>query len=96
MGKMEVLFRNEVTLDDDRMMRLEYKLTENHSIDNEEPYYGIQIVKYLDDNMEMEEISGISYSKDKVKSIIKILFQHIVTPITMVEIIDDLITLEAV
>ncbi|TAH68008.1 MAG: hypothetical protein EWM47_08545 [Anaerolineaceae bacterium] len=95
MRKLELLFQNEVTLEDDRMMRLEYKLTENHSTDNEEPYYGIQIIKYLDDNLEMEEVKGVSYSKDKVKSMAKILFQHVVTPISMVEIIDDLITLES-
>ena len=96
MRKKELLFKNEVTLDDDRMMRLEYNLTENHMEDNDEPYYGIQIIKYFDDNLEMDEVSGISYSKDKVKSVTKILFQHVVTPISMVEIIDDLITLEAV
>lgn len=96
MRKMELLFMNEVSLDDDRMMRLEYNLTEKRSTDNDEPYYGIQIIRYLDDNLDMEEISGISYSKDKVKSITEILFQHVVTPISMVEIIDDLITLERV
>ncbi len=96
MRKKELLFKNEVTLDDDRLMRLEYNLTVNHTDDSNEPYYGIQIIKYLDDNLEMDEVGGISYSKDKVKSITRILFQHVVTPISMVEIIDDIITLEAV
>lgn len=96
MRKKELLFKNEVTLEDNRMMRLEYNLTENQSVDNDEPYYGIQIIKYLDGNLEMEEVRGVSYSKDKVKSITKILFQHVVTPISLVEIIDNLITLEAV
>ena len=86
---------NEVTLEDDRTMRLEYNLTENQSASNDEPYYGIQIVKYLNDDLETEEINGISYSKDKVKSITKILFQNVVTPISTVETVDDLITLEA-
>ena len=92
----ELRFTNEVALEDDRIMRLEYYLTENHSSENDAPYYGIQIIKFIDDNLEMEEINGVAYSKDKVKSIIKTLFQHVVTPISMVEIIDDLITLEAV
>jgi hypothetical protein len=96
MRKKELLFKNEVTLDDDRMMRLEYNLIENRSTNNEEPYYGIQIIKYVDDNLEMDEVSGVSYSMDKVKTITKILFQHVVTPISLVEIIDDLVTLEAV
>lgn len=86
----------EVTLEDDRLMRLEYSLTENKSIDNDEPYYGVEIIRYLDEDLDVDEVSGISYSKDKVKSLIQILFQHVVTPISMVEIIDDLITLEIV
>ena len=94
MRKLELLLKNEVTLEDDRLMRLEYKITENHSTDSEKPYYGIQIIKYVDNEMEMDEAIGISYSKDKVKAITKTLFQHAVTPISMIEIIDDLITLE--
>jgi hypothetical protein len=93
---MKLLFRNEVTLDDDRKMRLEYNLIESRSQDYEEPYYGIQIIRYLGDDLEMEEVKGISNSRDRVESIIKILFQHVVTPISMVEIVDDLITQEAV
>lgn len=96
MEKTKVLFKNEVTLDDDKKIQLEYNLTENRGLDNGEPYYGIQIIKYGDENLEMEEIRGVSYSKDKVKTIIQILFHHVVTPISMVEIVDDLITLEAV
>lgn len=95
MKKKELLFENEVTLEDDRIMRLEYNLTENFNAENGEPYYGIQIIKHTDDNLEIEEVGGLSYSKDKVKSIIKLLFHHVVTPISMVEIIDDIITLEA-
>ena len=96
MGKMQLLFSNEVTLDDNRSMRLEYKITENLKADSGEPYYGIQIAKYLGNNVEIDEIKGISYSKDKVEAIIKILYENVVTPISMVEIMDDLITLEAV
>lgn len=94
MRKLELLFKNEVTLEDDRMMRLEYNLTENYSVDSGEPYYGIQIVKYLGDDLEMDEVKGVSFSEEKVRSFTKILFQHTVTPISMAEIIDDLITLE--
>lgn len=96
MRKYKLLFRNEVTLEDDRKMRLEYGLVENRSSSDGEPYYGIQIIKYLDDNLEMEEVKGVSNSKGLVESITEILYRHVVTPISMVEIIDDLITLEAV
>ena len=93
MGKMKMLFSNEVTLEDNRKMRLEYNLTENRNFNTEEPYYGIKIIKYLDDNQEIEEVEGISYSKDKTETIAKVLFQQVVTPISMVEIVDQLITL---
>lgn len=96
MKKKDLLFSNEVTLEDDRKMRLEYNITENRTSESNEPYYGIQIVKYLDGKSEMEEIEGISYSRDKVEAITKILFQNVVTPISMIEIVDDLITLETV
>ena len=96
MKKMSMLFSNEVTLEDNRIMRLEYNITENRNSDTDEPYYGIQIAKYLDGKKEIEEIEGISYSKDKVEAIAKILYRNTVTPISMVEIVDDLITLEAV
>lgn len=94
MRRLELLFKNEVTLEDDRKMRLEYSLMESYSEDNKIPYYGIQITKYLEDDYEMDEVKGVSHSKDKVKDFIRILFQHIVTPISMVEVIDDLLTLE--
>lgn len=96
MRKMKVLFSNEVTLDDNRRMRLEYTITENHKSNSGMPYFGIQIIKYIDDDLEIEEIKGVSFSKEKVEKIAQILFQHIVTPISMVEIVDNLITLEAV
>lgn len=91
---MKMLFSNEVTLDDNRRMRLEYNLTENRESDNTEPYFGIQIIKIVDDELEKEEIRGISYSKDKVELMTRILYQNVVTPISMIEIVDDLITLE--
>lgn len=96
MKNKNLLFSNEVTLDDNRMMRLEYNLTENKSADTEGFYYGIQIVRYLDGNTEVGEIRGISYARDKVEEIARILFKHTVTPISMAEIVDDLITLEVV
>jgi hypothetical protein len=88
-----LLFSNEVMLEDERMMKLDYSLTEKYTQENQiTPYYGIQIAKYLGDSVETEEITGISYSKDTVVSIIKKLLRYEVTPISMVEIVDDLIT----
>ncbi len=94
MKKMELLFSNEVILEDMRKMKLDYSLMENYpEEESTEPYYGIKITKYLGNTEESDEVSGISNSRDSVVSMIKKLFQFEVTPISMVEIIDDLVTI---
>lgn len=94
MKKMELLFSNEVILEDSRKMKLDYSLTENcQEEEDSEPYYGIRITKYLGESVEADEVRGISYSKDTVISMIRKLFQFEVTPVSMVEIIDDLVTI---
>ncbi len=94
MKKRELLYSNEVVLEDFRKMKLDYSLTENYSEEERtEPYYGIHIAKYLGDAVEADEVCGISYSKDKVISMIQKLFQFEVTPVSMVEIIDDLVSI---
>lgn len=94
MKKLQVLFSNEVALEDDRKMRLDYFLTENYmQSEVEEPYYGIRITKYLDDLEESEEVSGISCSKETVLSMIKKFSVNVVTPIHLIDIVDDLVTL---
>lgn len=92
MRKLELLFSNEVTLEDQRKMKLDYSLTESCAGESAESYYGIQIRKYLDDVTESDEVNGISYSRDTVISMIRKLFQYEVTPISMAEIIDELVT----
>ncbi len=93
MKQLQVLFSNEVMLEDERRMILDYSLTEKSSdSDQKLSCYGIQITKHLDNLIESEEIGGISYSKDTAVSILKKLCMHKVTPISMVEIVDDLVT----
>lgn len=90
----ELLFSNEVQLEDLRMMRLEYCLTESHSEeDASKPYYGIHIVKYLEGITEADEVRGVSNCKETVINMVRKLFQYEVTPISMIEIIDELVTL---
>jgi hypothetical protein len=94
MKEVQVLFSNEVRLDDARVMKLDYSLTEKLSeMDLKVPYYGVKITKHLDDLTESDEVSGISTSKDAVVSIIKRLCHFEVTPISMAEILDDMVTL---
>jgi hypothetical protein len=91
----EVLFTNEVELEDERVMKLDYCLTERISKSDQAPYYGVSITKVLDNLTESDEISGISTSKECVISIIKKLCQFEVTPVSMVEVVDELVTLGA-
>lgn len=94
MNKLQLLFSNEVKLEDERVMKLDYSLTENISeMEEKVPYYGIRVTKFLDNMIESEEICGISSSKDTVVSILKKLCHYEVTPISMIEIVDDLVTL---
>jgi hypothetical protein len=94
MKQLQLLYSGEVKLEDDRRMKLDYCLTKELAQTGQaEPYYGIRITKLLDNQVETEEVCGISYSKDTVVSIIKKLFQYEVTPIHLVEIVDDMITI---
>ena len=93
MKQVQLLFSNNVLLEDARSMKLDYCLTEKTSeSDHLTPYYGAKITKYLEGNVETEEICGISASKETVISMIKKLYLHEVTPISMVEIVDELVT----
>lgn len=84
-----------VKLDDERFMELQYFLLEKNSVEEEEKMlYGIKIVKRIDTCIESEEVQAISYSKNFVKQLIKKLVDNEVTPISMIEILDDLQTIE--
>ena len=90
----ELLFSNEVTLEDDRIMKLDYSLTHHASKENPaQLYYGVHITKVLSGVTETDEIMGISSSKEVTASILEKLCQFAVTPITMAEIVDELVTL---
>lgn len=94
MKELKLLCSNDVILEDERIMKLDYCLTEQVTEEQGVPYYGIRIVKHLDDLVESEEELGVSTSKETVVSIIKKLCEFEVTPISMIEIVDDLITQE--
>ena len=95
MKQVQLLYSNNVLLEDSRNMRLDYSLTEMVSdADQMTPFYGVQVTKYLGDLTETDVAWGVSDSKDTVVSILKKLHHFQVTPITMVEILDDLITLK--
>lgn len=89
----ELLFSNEVVLEDERVMKLDYSLTEKlPDSDQMAPYYGVEVTKKLDNVIETDEVTGLSNSRDAVVGMIKKLFQFEVTPISMIEILDELVT----
>jgi len=93
MKQSELLFRNEVCLEDQRKMKLAYCLISECLQEGQtEPYYGIRITKHLGNSEETEEVNGVSYCKETVISMIKKLFQYEVTPVHLVEIVDGFIT----
>lgn len=86
--------KKSVELEDKSVMELEYYLIENQK--NEEldkALYGVKIAKRIGDYTESEEVDAISYSKEFVKQILDKLMENEVTPISMIEIIDDLVTI---
>lgn len=82
-----------VQLEDNRVMDLAYYLLENPREDNT-VLYGIKITKTIDEYTESEEVDAISYSKEFVQQIIQTLMKNEVTPISMIEIIDEIITMK--
>jgi hypothetical protein len=93
MQQLQLLFSNEVLLEDARVMKLDYSLTERMSEDDHKTtYYGVRITKYLGDIIESDEVAGLSESKDSVLTVIKKLCQFQVTPISMVDVLDDLVS----
>jgi hypothetical protein len=95
MKQMQLIFSNNVILEDTRSMKLDYSLTEKVlEADDKIPYYGVKITRHLDNTIESDEVTGISTSRETAMSIIKKLYQFEVTPISMVEIVDELITQE--
>lgn len=92
MESLDLLFSKQICLEESRSMILKYFLMEKIKESNLLPLYGIQISKYDGDMMETDNVSGISHSKERVVSMIRKLFQYDVTPISMVEIIDDIVT----
>jgi hypothetical protein len=83
-------------LEDERVMKLNYSLTEKVSEMDKTPFYGVKITKFLGDLVESDEISGVTASREDALSIIRKLCQFQVTPVSMVEIVDELVTQEVV
>lgn len=95
MKRIDLIGERNVELEDQREMVLNYYLIEKPSKANGDMnyLYGIKIEKQFGGIVESEEVEAISYSKEVVLQLINTLMECTVTPMTLVEVVDDLITL---
>lgn len=94
MKEAKVLFSNDVLLDNSSVMKLDYSLIENVSEIDQSPYFGVRVTKYLDGQIETDEVCGLSSSREKVVKILEKLCKYEVTPISLVEVLDYLQSVE--
>lgn len=94
MKKLHLVGTQVLELESNKTMNLRYYLTECHKADNSAvQYYGVQIEKKEEaDSPEVEWVDYISSSKDIVLNMVEKLAKHTVTPISMVTIVDDIVT----
>jgi hypothetical protein len=75
---------------DDLHMQLEYSIMETE-IDNKK-IYGIEVIKKCGEFIESELIKGLSESKEFATNVIKLLSENEVTPIAVINVLDNLYT----
>ncbi len=94
MKQVKLLFSSKVKLEDEREMALDYFLTEMISeADRVTPYFGVGIIKQSGAITETEEICGVSASKETAIGILEKLYRYQVTPMSLAEAVDELVTL---
>ncbi|TCT14306.1 hypothetical protein EDC18_106104 [Natranaerovirga pectinivora] len=87
-----------IALEKDKKLEIEYYITENNQYIAEQliNVYGIKIINKIYDKgniyYEVESVKKISYSKDLIQRLLSKLINHLVTPVCMIEIIDELIS----
>jgi uncharacterized protein (DUF2267 family) len=98
MKRFSLIGERNVKLENQMEMVLKYYLVEGPSkeqgdMDRSIFLYGIKIEKQFGRIVESEEVEALSYSKEVVLQLIQKLIECTVTPITLVEVVDELITL---
>ena len=88
---MYLVANEDVTLENGTNMELNYFLTEEDGEESQAPLYGICINKCVKRQMESEQTGALSMSKDFVLNLCKKLARNTITPMVMLEVIDDLI-----
>lgn len=95
MKRIDLIGERNVELEDQREMVLNYYSIEETSKANGDMnyLYGIKIEKQFGGIVESDEVEALSYSKEIVLELINTLMECTVTPMTLVEVVDELITL---
>lgn len=93
---MEKLFlegTKKILLEDNKELIFDYYLVEEfRTCQKNEKLYGIKIFQHMDDHLLVEYSEPISDSKEVVRDMIHKLWKNEVTLVTMLEIVDDLVT----
>ncbi len=80
-------------LEDNKEIQFDYYLVEDYKDCRQDiTLYGIKIVQHLEDYLETEYTDPISYSRDLVKEMVHKLWRNGVTLVSMLEIVDDLVS----
>lgn len=80
-------------MEDDNEVQMDYYLVEDFKDRRQNiSLYGIKIVKHLEDYLEAEYTEPISYSREIVKDMVHKLWNNEVTLVSMLEIVDDLVS----
>ncbi len=93
MRKLYLEGTKRMMLEDNKEVQLDYYLVEDFKDRGQDiSLYGIKIVRHLEDYLETEDTEPISYSRDIVKDMVHKLWNNEVTLVTMLEIVDDLVS----
>lgn len=83
---------SQTVVQDTKELKLEYYLVEVNRSEWEDSAYGIKIIQHEDFDTKSEYSEPISYCKDIVEKMVKILWVNTVTATSMLEIVDDLVS----
>lgn len=82
-----------IVLEDNKEVKFDYYLVEDYKNRGQDiMLYGIKIVQHMENHLVTEYTEPISYSRDVVKNMVHTLWNNEVTLVTMLEIVDDLVS----
>lgn len=81
-----------IELEKTRWIQLEYYISEEKGECENNKIYGIAIVKKESSLEELELVNGISYDQQIVEDMILTLMNNIVTPMGLIESVDEMVT----